>query len=65
MNEANYDFHVYYKDGSTVSLEFCQDEDEMNCYRLHDLCKRFAAALGYMPETIEEVFGLTQYEEML
>jgi len=62
---SNYEFRVYYDDDTSIELSFTENEEEMNCYRLHDLCKRFARACGYMPSTIEKVFGPTNYEEML
>lgn len=65
MDKVTIEFHEYHSDGTVVNLIFDEDDNEMNCARFHDLCKRFAYAAGYMPETIEKFFGETKYEEML
>ena len=64
METTTYEFREWNEDGTNIDLEFTVDEDNINCYNFHDYCKRFAAAIGYMPSTIEKVFGPTQYNEM-
>ena len=64
MDTTTYEFREWHEDGTNISLEFTVDDDEMNCYKFHDFCKRFAAAIGYLPSTIEKCFGETNYEEM-
>ena len=65
MSSTTYEFREWSEDGTNIDLEFTEDDDIMNCYRFHDLCKRFAIAIGYMPSTVERVFGETQYDEMI
>ena len=64
MDKMTLEFRQYNSDDTTVELSFIENEDEMNCAKFHDLCKRFAYACGYMPSTIEKFFGSSQYEEM-
>ena len=56
-SETTIEFTQWYKDGSKVSIEFVEDDDDMNIYRFRDLCKRIAVAVGYCPNNVEEVFG--------
>ena len=63
--KEHYEFRWYDTDENTVVFEIDIDEDNMNCYRLHDYCKRFAVACGYMPETVEKIFGKTDYDAIL
>ena len=63
-NEINIDFVQLNPDDSRIELNFTENDDEMNCAKFHDFCKRFAYACGYMPSTIEKFFGSTRYEEM-
>ena len=66
MKEVTYSFSEWQEEyGKHISLDFVEDDDKMNCYRFHDLCKRFAIAIGYTPNVVEKIFGETQYEEML
>ena len=65
MEEIRYSFSEWQKDGRNISLDFTEDDARMNCYLFHDLCKRFAVAIGYPSDLVEKVFGKTQYEEML
>jgi len=64
MSSTTYEFREWNEDDINIDLEFTVDDNTMNCYRFHDFCKRFAIAVGYMPSTVEKVFGETQYEEM-
>lgn len=63
MKTESYEFRQWCPDGTDVNLTFDEDESLMNCYRFHDFCKRAAIAFGYMPETVEKVFGETDYEK--
>lgn len=65
MEEIRYSFSEYRADDTNVSFDFTENEDEMNCARFHDYCKRFAIAIGYLPETVEKYFGETCYEDMI
>ena len=65
MNTAAIEFREYHSDDTNVELTFAVDENEMNCAKFHDFCKRFAIAAGYMPSTVEKFFGKTRYDEML
>jgi len=65
MKEVRYSFSEWQSDGTNISLDFTWDEDDMNCFRFHDFCKRFAIAIGYTPSSVEKAFGVTQYEEMI
>lgn len=65
MEEIRYSFSEWRPDDTNISLDFTEDDNKMNCYRFHDFCKRFALAVGYMPSTVEKVFGETQYDEMI
>lgn len=56
------EFRLYNSDETTVELTFNEDAGDITCARFHDLCKRFAYAVGYMPSNIEELFGHTHYE---
>lgn len=47
------------KKTTTTSVSFEIDEDEYNLWKLHDFCKRFAAALGFAEKNIEDAFGET------
>lgn len=64
MNKVNYEFREWHDDDCVIELNFTENEDEMNCARFHDFCKKFAIAIGYMPNTVEKFFGETRYEEM-
>ena len=46
-----------------VTLEFSDKDNDIDIYELHRLCKAFAAALGYHPNSIEDAFGPTQYSD--
>lgn len=61
---VTYEFREWNEDGRAVDLEFTVDDDEMNCWRFQEMCKKFAIAVGYHPETVEKCFGETNYEEM-
>ena len=62
--KATLSFKVKYNDDyyDDVSLKFTIDPD-MSIYRLHALCKSFAATLGYADQSIEKAFGETVYED--
>lgn len=62
MENIVIEFREYNPDETTVELTFNEDADGITCARFHDLCKRFAYAVGYMPSNIEEIFGRTRYE---
>ena len=64
-NNVRFEFRAYEPDGEETVLEFEKDYDKVNAYNFHDFCKRFAYAYGFMTETVEKVFGPTNYEEML
>lgn len=57
-----YSFSYIDEDGTNTSLSFSIDTDKMNLYKFHDMCKRFALALTYSPEQVEEIFGETIYD---
>ena len=60
-NEVQIEFTQWNPDGTRVELTFTEDEDELDVFRFHDICKRFAAAVGYMDSSIEKAFGETKY----
>ena len=62
MSITTIEFREYHSDETTVELNFNVNDDEMDCARFHDYCKRFAIAAGYMPTTVEKYFGETHYE---
>lgn len=62
---VTYEFREYNPNGFNVDLEFTESYETMNCARFHDFCKRFAIAVGYMPSTVENIFGETRYEQFL
>jgi hypothetical protein len=47
---------------SSIRLSFELPPDA-HCSLIHSMCKRFAIALGYAPQTVEEVFGDDRFEE--
>lgn len=57
-----YSFSYIDEDGTNTNLSFSIDSDNMNIYKLHDMCKRFALALTYSLEQVEELFGETIYD---
>lgn len=57
-----YTFSCTDEDGTNTELSFAIDVDNMNLYKLHDMCKRFALALTYSPEKVEKTFGETIYD---
>ena len=61
MDKMMLEFRQYNSDDTTVELSFIENEDEMDIYRFHSLCTRFARACGYAPESIKRVFGETIY----
>ena len=57
--------HYYFSceaDGESVTLSFDIDEGP-TIYKFHRMCKKFAAACGYMDESIEDAFGESVYTE--
>lgn len=58
-NEIRIDFSQWEPDESCVELSFVENDDNMDIFRFHDYCKRFAAAVGYTNSSIEKVFGET------
>lgn len=65
MDITHIEFHAYNPDEKNVSVEFDTDYNELNCWKFHDLCKRFAYAFGYATESIEKIFGSTNYKSFL
>lgn len=64
MNETKQvtiNFIQWNPDGTKIELEFVENDDELDVFHFHDLCKRFAAAVGYMDGSIEKAFGETKY----
>jgi len=62
MKDDIFTFSCKSNDGENVTLTV-QVQHEYNIYTFHRLCKRFAAACGYLDKSIEDVFGESQYEE--
>ena len=60
-HDVQIEFTQWNPDGTRVELNFTEDEDEMDIFRFHDLCRRFAAAAGYMENSINEAFGEVKY----
>ena len=60
MKKIIYEFREYRDDDTSIELEFVEDDDIMDCNRLHDFCKRFAIAIGYNLNTVERIFGETK-----
>ena len=61
MNNTCIEFRITYPNDENVDLTFYENDEHMTCTRLHDFCKRFAYAMGYMPENIEDIFGPTKF----
>lgn len=60
-NEICIEFTQWNPDGTKTALEFIENDDVMDIFYFHDLCKRFAAAVGYANSSIEKAFGETKY----
>lgn len=56
MNEVRIEFTQWNSDNTRVDLEFIENESEMDIFKFHDLCVRFAAAAGYTDESIKRAF---------
>lgn len=52
------EFRFWDNDGKSTDLEINADAI-VTCAELHDYCKRFATAMGYDHELIENTFGPT------
>lgn len=64
----SYTFTHANQDGVIISLNFSVPPVGAHISTFHDMCKRFASAVGYSEKTIEEWFGesgesFTEYME--
>jgi len=66
MNQQiTYEFHAYEPNDITTEVNFTENLNVMNIFRFHAFCKVFAHACGYTTESIEEIFGRTQFENFI
>ena len=54
-NTYNFEFWPHNDIETPVRLSF--DVNDLHCSQFHQMCKKFARALGYAPQTIERYFG--------
>ena len=57
MSNDTYNFEFYPADEDMTTVRLSFDKNDLNCAEFHKMCKRFAIALGYNPNTVEKYFG--------
>lgn len=56
-NKDTYNFEFYPDNDTETPVRLSFDAEDLSCAQLHQMCKAFAYALGYTPNTIEKYFG--------
>lgn len=54
-NTYNFEFWPSNEIETPTRLSF--DANDVHCSEFHQMCKAFAVALGYAPQTVEKYFG--------
>lgn len=54
-NTYNFEFWPSNEIETPTRLSF--DANDVHCSEFHQMCKAFAVALGYTPQTVEKYFG--------
>lgn len=57
-----YSFEFYPADDDSTSITLSFNATALCCAELHKMCKTFALALGYQPETVNLYFGENNYD---
>ena len=52
-----YTFELWPEDNDVTPIRLSFDANDLHCAQLHKMCKAFAYALGYHPDSIEKYFG--------
>ena len=55
---ATYNFECYPDNKNSINTRLSFDiNEDLHCAKFHRMCKAFALALGYHPDTVEKYFG--------